>query len=137
VRFAFPDEFTGLARKLHDRLTEKHDKDTDEGRALRALREIRVHASPDWNSETVALYFWFVRHDEQDAFEGKAWPTLVDGWLRLVPALGRFTNIDGQIVTLDEMTGADYVASDPLDLDHLSSRSSQWNSGSPTRSPTA
>jgi hypothetical protein len=43
----------------------------------------------------------------------------------LAPALppsGRFISIDGLVVTLDDMTGADYVASDPLDLDHLSSR---------------
>jgi hypothetical protein len=37
-----------------------------------------------------------------------------------VPASGRFVQVDGQVATLDEMTAADYVFSDPLDLDFLS-----------------
>ena len=41
-------------------------------------------------------------------------------WLKLVPATGRFTSIDGQVATLQEMMAEDYVGSDPLDLDHLS-----------------
>ncbi len=35
ARFAFPDDFTFLVRKLQDRLLEKHDKSTREGDALR------------------------------------------------------------------------------------------------------
>lgn len=31
-------------------------------------------------------------------------------------------SIDGLVQTLDELTARDYVESDPLDLDHLSSR---------------
>jgi hypothetical protein len=46
VRFAFPDDFTLLLGKLQSRLVDKHEKNTAEGRALRALREIRVQASP-------------------------------------------------------------------------------------------
>jgi hypothetical protein len=43
---------------------------------------------------------------------------LEESWF--VPAAGRFTSVEGQIVTLQEMTAEDYVDSDPLDLDHLS-----------------
>ena len=35
-------------------------------------------------------------------------------------ARGRFTSVDGQVATLQEMTAQDYADSDPLDLDHLS-----------------
>jgi hypothetical protein len=37
-RFAFPDDFTFLAKKLTERLANKHDRTTVEGHALRSLR---------------------------------------------------------------------------------------------------
>ncbi len=120
VRFAFPDDFTLLAKKLQARLGEKHDKNTDEGRGLRALREIRVCASPSWDAPSTEIFFWFIRDDAHATFEGKSWADLLKDWLKLVPATGRFTSLDGQVATLQEMTAEDYVDSDPLDLDHLS-----------------
>ena len=85
VRFAFPDDFTALTRKLQGRMVEKHERNSDEGRALRALREIRVQASPSWHSSAVTLMFWFVRHEEDTDFEGKSWAPLVEAWLKLGP----------------------------------------------------
>jgi hypothetical protein len=120
VRFAFPDDFTLLAKKLQARLGNKHDKNTDEGRGLRALREIRVCASPSWDAPSTEIFFWFIRDDADATFEGKSWADLLKDWLKLVPATGRFTSLDGQVATLQEMTAEDYVDSDPLDLDHLS-----------------
>ncbi|MEQ1568214.1 MAG: hypothetical protein ABMA64_21420 [Myxococcota bacterium] len=122
VRFAFPDDFTALAKKLQARLGDKHDKDTDEGRGLRALREIRVCASPSWAAESTEIFFWFIRDDADATLEGmgKGWADLLKDWLKLVSETGRFVSIDGQIVTLQEMTAEDFVGSDPLDLDHLS-----------------
>ena len=64
--------------------------------------------------------FWFVRNEENPSFEGRNWSDLLDSWRKLVPASGRFVQVDGQVATLDEMTAADYVFSDPLDLDFLS-----------------
>lgn len=120
VRFAFPDDFTLLAKKLQARLGDKHDKNTDEGRGLRALREIRVCASPSWDAPSTEIFFWFIRDDADATFEGKSWADLLKDWLKLVPATGRFTSLDGQVATLQEMTAQDYVDSEPLDLDHLS-----------------
>jgi hypothetical protein len=123
VRVAFPDDFVAFARKLQSRLGDKHDKNTDEGRGLRALREIRIQAAPTWDAPRVEIFFWFVRDDGDADFEGKSWADLLKGWLNLVPATGRFTPVDGQVVTLPDMTAEDYVNSDPLDLDHLSTGS--------------
>jgi len=120
VRFAFPDDFTSLVKKLQARLGDKHDKNTDEGRGLRALREIRVCASPSWDAASIEIFFWFIRDDAAATFEGKSWADLLKDWLKLVSATGRFTTVDGQIARLQEMTAEDYVDSDPLDLDHLS-----------------
>jgi hypothetical protein len=119
ARFAFPDDFNLWARKLQGRLVDKHDRDSPEGRALRALREIRVQASPYWESGATTIMFFFIRHDDDSDFEGAAWQDFLDAWLKLLPANTRFT-AHGQISTLDELTASDYVYSDALDLDHLS-----------------
>jgi hypothetical protein len=121
TRFAFPDDFTDFARKLQNRLRDKHDKVTDEGNALRVLREIRVRAAPSWNAPEVQLMFWFIRHEEQSQFEGIGWHQFFQKWLQLIPASGRFQSVEGLVITLEDMTAKDYVESDPLDLDHLSS----------------
>ena len=49
ARTAFPDDFVAFARPLMARMSLKHDKQTDEGRALRSLREIRVGTPTPWN----------------------------------------------------------------------------------------
>jgi hypothetical protein len=122
VRFAFPDDFTALAKKLQSRLGDKHDKNSDEGRGLRALREIRVRATPSWDAPGVDVFFWFLRNDDEADSEGKSWADLLKEWLKLVPASGRFNTVDGLVVTLEDLTAKHYVESDPLDLDHLSTR---------------
>jgi hypothetical protein len=121
-RFAFPDDFVELVRPLQKRLIEKHDRGSDEGRALRALREIRVQASPSWDSASVELDFLFIRDDAARDFEGQPWNQLLGQWLGRVAANGRFGRVDGRVQTLDELTARDYVGSDVLDLGFLSDR---------------
>ena len=87
---------------------------------MRALREIRVVAAPDWNAARVEIFFWFVRGDADTDFEGANWADLLKEWLKQVPPTGRFHAVNGQVLALSDMTAADYVDSDPLDLDHLS-----------------
>ncbi len=123
VRFAFPDDFTELVTRLLTRLTDKHGKNTDEGRGLRALDEIRVYASPSWDANEVMIFLWFVRNDHDVCFEGKSWADLHNAWLNLLSITGRFKSVEGQVVTLKDMTAEEYVTSDPLDLDHLSTAS--------------
>ena len=120
-RFAFPDDFTALAKKLTARLADKHDRTTVEGHALRSLREIRVRAAPSWDAPNIELMFWFVREDTGgDSVTGQK--EQLSAWLDLLPAGGRFASVLGQVAALEDMTARDYVESDPLDLDHLSSR---------------
>ena len=70
ARFAFPDDFTDFSRNLQKRVRDKHNKATDEGEALRALREIRVRAEPSWDSSGIQLVFWFIRNEDQTQFKG-------------------------------------------------------------------
>ena len=121
ARCAFPDDFIQFVSKLQDRIKKKHSKSSDEGDALRVLREIRVRASPDWNYEEIELFFWFIRDEQQIDFNGEEWDLRLDKWLELIPESGRFKQVDGLVTTLEDIPAKDYVESDPLDLDHLSS----------------
>jgi hypothetical protein len=119
IRFAFPHDFNKFVGKLQDRLQKKHGKSSPEGDALRALREIRVSASPSWQDSTVGLMFWFIREDKDVTFKGE-WTTHLKEWLALIPPSEKFSPVDGLVVTLADIRAQDYVESDPLDLDHLS-----------------
>lgn len=119
-RTAFPDDFVDMVRPLTDRLASKHGKKSEEGRALRALREIRVRAAPSWQAEDVEILFLFIRAEDEPDFEAADWHEHLDAWLKLVQPQGRFVSVDGLVQTLDDLTARDYVESDALDLDHLS-----------------
>lgn len=121
VRFAFPDDFVKFVGKLQNRMKDKHNKLSDEGKALRALREIRVRASPFWNDSKVKLMFWFIRDEQQVDFEGLRWDRWLEIWLKLIPTSDRFYQVNGVVITLEDMTAKEYNESDRLDLDHLSS----------------
>jgi hypothetical protein len=118
-RFAFPEDFVSLVEALRARITQKHAKDSPEGSCLRSLREIRITATPSWDAMPVSLMFWFI------VVEG-ALPT-ADGlrqqcaaWMGYLKPGGRFSSIDYDIVTLDDLSAREYLSSDLLDLDHLS-----------------
>ncbi|MFM8297768.1 MAG: hypothetical protein ACKN9A_04955 [Microcystis aeruginosa] len=119
IRFAFPDDFVQFVSKFQKRMQDKHTKQSDEGEALRALREIRVSARPSWNDENPELMFYFIREEEQDDYNGIGWDKWLDKWLNLLPKSGRFQS-DGLVVSLEDMTAKDYIESEQLDLDHLS-----------------
>ncbi len=102
------------------RLQAKHTKSSDEGAALRALREIRVQASPSWNASDIELMFWFIRNEDEPTSNGRQWHELLEQWLQLIPESERFPSVEGQVVTLEDLLAKEYVESDPLDLDHLS-----------------
>lgn len=121
MRFAFPDDFSSCVNKLQRRFREKHSKISPEGEALRGLREIRARAAPSWNHSEVQLMFWFIREAEDVKFQGMGWNEFLDKWLDLIQPTGRYHEVEGQVTTLEDMTAKDYVESDPLDLDHLSS----------------
>lgn len=122
ARAAYPDDFVVFAQPLADRMSSKHDKQSDEGRALRALREIRVRAAPSWNAEQVTLMFWFIRDVDDFAVQNLSWDRCLDDWMKRVEPHGRFVHMDAVVLILDELTAREYVESDPLDLDHLSAR---------------
>ena len=111
-----------FARPLMERMSERHDRQSGEGRALRSLREIRVRAAPSWDADAVELTFWFVRNDDEPAFEIDNWELCLTALPQPESTSERFVHVDGVVLTLDDLTARDFVESDPLDLDHLSTR---------------
>ena len=121
-RFAFPDDFVAASRKLVDAIKRKHGRpESDEGRALRALREIRVAATPSWNAAQVALHFFFIRDEAQPTLLNQTWDHWLTKWLDLLPTSGRYISVDGIALPLSAMRADEYIASDQLDLDNLTS----------------
>ena len=123
-RPAFPDDFTPLVSKLRSRLIGKHNKKSPEGEALRALREIRVSATPSWDYKEVEIFFLFIRDEGKTDFKGKEWYYYLEQWLKLIKREGRFTSVEGKISTLEDLTAKDYVESDQLDLNFLTESNS-------------
>lgn len=122
ARVAFPDDFVAFATPLMSRMSSKHDRQSDEGRALRALREVRVRAEPSWDADEVKLAFWFIRDAADSTFEGKRWDHFLEEWEKRIPKGGRFVDVQALVQTLEDLTAREYVESDPLDLDYLSTR---------------
>ena len=119
ARFAFPDDFVRAAQRLQRRLVDKHDRLSPEGGYLRALREIRVQASPSWNGGQVQLVWWFIKDTDPDVGPAQ-WYTMVANWIGLFDQTGRFDVGNFRVCRLEEMTARDYVDSVRLDLDYLS-----------------
>ena len=120
TRCAFPNDFVDLVSDLRERILGKHDKMSEEGHALRDLREIRVRTTPSWDASTAELMFWFIRDPDTTRPEAARWSAYLAAWLDMVPPRGRFTDVDGAATTLEDLRAQDYVESDPLDLDYLS-----------------
>jgi len=119
-RFAFPDDFVLLAKPLQKRIIEKSQRQSDEGIAISALREIRVRAAPSWDADDIELTFYFVRESDDPRLTPEAWATQVEKWIGLLRGEGRFLSIYGTAIWLEDMSASDYVESDRLDLQHLS-----------------
>lgn len=120
-RFAFPDDFVLGLKAFRTRLTSKHGKDSDEGRVLRGLREIRVRVAPSWDApEDIELTFFFVLNDPADQAHRGSTGAQAALWIRLVELPSRFLEPTYEVVSLEDISAAEYLESAQLDLDHLS-----------------
>ena len=121
-RFAFPNDFNAYVSPLRKRLVEKHDRQSPEGDALRALEEIRVRAEPSWGAPQVQLVFYFVRKQGSAmSFANRPWADWRDEWMKRLTNTDRFGTAEGMVIDYDAMSAAEYLQSDPLDLENLSS----------------
>lgn len=118
-RAAFPDDFVALMEPFRKRVVEKHSKNTDEGRFLRTVDEIRVGAAPSWSSTQVRLTFMFIFAD-LDAIPDDA-ADQIGELTKLVSLSSPYVDIQARAVALTHISAATYLEADRLEFDHLSS----------------
>jgi hypothetical protein len=118
LRFAFPDSFNEAIADFQRRLKNRAGKDTDEGHHVDALVEIRVTASPSWEADNVAITMWLIKRADPDKERWLYWMT---DWVKLIKQTGAYT-LDGppRLLRFEDMRASEYLASQQLDLDHLS-----------------
>ncbi|MFZ1104789.1 MAG: hypothetical protein WAN86_18390 [Hyphomicrobiaceae bacterium] len=118
ARFAFPTPFNEAMSAFQKRMKSRAGKNSDEGRHVECLSEIRVVASPSWEAEKVSVTIWLIKHSDPP---NPQWTHWLDDWAKLVDQTGAYT-LEGplRLRFLDDMRASEYVASQPLDLDHLS-----------------
>lgn len=122
-RFAFPDDLSNALDKMRSRIKRKHAKNSDEGRALEALEEIRITGSPSWNSLRIDVFILFLpatRTEASKVMTDEEWNTCIDGWIGRAEPIGVIRSVSGTMIPLDELTARRYIDSSPLDLDYLS-----------------
>lgn len=124
-RFAFPDAFSASLRSLRSLVYGKYEKNSDLGRALRSIRELRVLPHENWTDETsVPVTFVLVLEQENDR-ELKDRDIIREellARLKKIKWVEPFSLHEDQIylTTLSDMSAAEYLASYPLDLNALS-----------------
>lgn len=124
-RFAFPDAFNDSVQSLRSAITKRYQKESDFGKAVRSIQELRVFPHGNWNdSEKVSISFVVVLKEENErevvclekiSNEIKAKIDEIK-WVR--PFRGHESGI--RLATLSDLTATEYVNSYPLDLNALS-----------------
>lgn len=84
-----------------------------------------MRAAPDWGADCVSILLLFIKEADESNFEDQEWSCFLEEWMNRLPSSGRFVAIEGAVRTLDDLTAREYVESDPLDLDYLSSDSEE------------
>jgi hypothetical protein len=121
-RFAFPDDFNSCVKRLAEVIKAKHNSaESDEGAAFKALREIRVTALPHWQADQIDLFFYFILEGSDEAAGKQPWSHWADLWCSRVKPVGRFRSVGGVVLSLSRIRADEFIGSDTLDLDHLSS----------------
>jgi hypothetical protein len=97
-------DFVGVVADLTTLIERKHGRmDSDEGRALRGLREIRVAATPDWTAKNRELHFLFIRNEEQGEASRQPWSHWLEKWLSLVQRTARYSKGEGIALPLSKI----------------------------------
>ncbi|MEF0939884.1 hypothetical protein [Rhizobium sp. BR 362] len=126
-RFAFPDDFNDdVLAAIRSKMQKWHDKDSDNGKALRSIASIRATAAPDWDAKLVEVGFRVVLYpanrrlisndkiDEvlKTLFNGVQWPA-------------KYTRANPLFImqTLADLSAQDYIDSVAIDWDFLSNSS--------------
>lgn len=125
-RFAFPDAFVASVASLRKAILSKYPKgESDLGKAVRSIREIRAYPHASWSDmAAVPITFIAILEDEgkreladREEIRKQIWPKI-----SAIDWQGPFSLHEGglHMATLGDLTAADYLNSYPLDVNSLS-----------------
>lgn len=118
-RFAFPDDFNIAMGKARVRILDKSGKDSLEGKAVDAIKEIRVVTENGWeaNFPNPTLLFFFENLADLDESVKNVVAKIVDRFEKG----GRFPDVpEFRCAGYADVDADTYRRSSPLDLDYLS-----------------
>ncbi|WP_126977599.1 hypothetical protein [Frigidibacter oleivorans] len=125
-RFAFPDDFVASVASLRRAILSKHPKgESDLGKAVRSIRELRVYPHARWsNKDSIPITFIAILDDEEkrelaDRDEIKRHISPKINGIRWIAPFS-LSEIGLRLATLSDLTAADYLNSYPLDVNSLS-----------------
>jgi hypothetical protein len=124
-RFAFPDDFVGALQSFRSSVLSKHSRPaSDFGKAFRSIREIRVLPHASWqNTDSIPITF-IVIIDDDGKREVEDRNKILEQIQHKVDDISfqkPFQKHDMSIwmVTLNDITAADYLNSYPLDINSI------------------
>jgi hypothetical protein len=120
-RAALPDDLTPALAALRKRLRDKKDRDSEEGRAVRAIEEIRISVDPDWDADEMAVtvylfatedgYWSLLPEPAADAEKNQwssdtqaSWSEIEKTWLGCCSTTGCITSVD---LAVERLAGFD------------------------------
>jgi hypothetical protein len=122
-RGAFPNDLQGALGRMIRRWRDKRTRDTDEGKALRAVDDVRLLPNPDWSAGEIYVEMLICPPSRGAAIAvlpDADWLELLGEWESRCTPNGVIRSVELVLQPLDELSARDYVDSDPLDLDALS-----------------
>lgn len=120
ARPAFPNDFVSFIEPLREIVVKKHGKNTDEGKALVLIDEIRVVPEPDWSAEKIKINFLFILNRKTPETEVLKIDEYIKTWLSKLDSKHQKYSIDYRSDYLSNYSAEDYVLSERLDYDYLS-----------------
>ena len=116
-RFAFPDEFNGALKPLRTWIKRREKKANTAGQMIRAIEQIRVRCE-DWANPSDDIEFIAILLGDPPAADRQSWAQNVTEIGDTVRAV--YPNAIFRLTTSTELSAAEYIATDRLDLDGLS-----------------
>lgn len=116
-RFAFPDDFNTLVKPLKRWFERKVGKDSAGGRLADRTREVRVLVD-DWSAPKEIIFYVILKAPPTQA-EQTEWAGIVKDFEGYEMPKG-YPQAEYQLVTLTDISAAEYVSSAHLDWDGLS-----------------
>lgn len=117
-RFAFPNAFNKSIGKFNNHVREKHGKDSDIGKALATLKEVRVRATPNWDATPAEILFYFIFEPPINPVQLQLMRTELTKLVDKIAWTDAFRwEMENKyaLVSLDDITARDYAESVALD----------------------